>query len=111
MEHKTKTYLNWVHELYYTEIQDENNQTFEKFNWGRGVTTIIVIMINLARKVTFIESYYYGTLAELNSGVLMCVYSLKPLFSSLSFYMFFNQKLYSFEILGIFMCIISVFLI
>ena len=56
-------------------------------------------------------SYHYAVLASLNVGVLMSTYALKPIITSISFYLLYDQKLKNFEIIGIFMCSVTVCLI
>lgn len=59
----------------------------------------------------FIKSYQLAHYAHLNQGILMSIFSLLPIFMSISFFIFFQQHLKKIEILGILLSIGGVIVI
>lgn len=107
-------WFNWWKVIYLkpiplSEQSDSDNDTkFKGILWERVILTVVIACLSTFSYWMFTLSYYYATLANLNNGVIMAVYSLKPLISSVAFYFLFAQSLKKFEILGIFFSIISI---
>ena len=97
-----------------TDILDETMYSSHDFKpryairWNRVVVTLVLCTINVLQYWTFILGYKYASLAGVNNGILMSLYSIKSIFSSVCFYIFFKQSLKLFEIFGIAMCLACV---
>ena len=58
-----------------------------------------------------VESYYLASEVDLNNGLVMCVFVLKPLINSIAFFLLFGQTLRKTDILAIGLLIGSILLI
>ena len=96
-----KTYFRWLRDLYYVNEQDENGKTTSKFIWVRLKLSVVFFIIITTQVTLFFMSYNYASKANLNNGIIMALYSLKPIYTSIMFYWIFNQSLKWFEFIGI----------
>jgi hypothetical protein len=130
---RKKGYLNWFYEIYWrqdqadlsveeptvatsaekitmhchSDINVEWNTPKPALNWPRIWLTLFIILWEILEYWLFTLSYYYATLANLNNGVIMTMYALKPIISSVLFHFLFKQKLQKFEVVGIGLWFIS----
>ena len=65
-------------------------------------------IISILMSWTTIIAIHYAAIANTNIGVVMSVFSIKPVITSISFSILFKQKLKNFEIVGIIILVISV---
>lgn len=112
--------FDWFYDIYFhVEVElhqkasDEGPEIKHKYyvKWKRVYATIILCILNVLQYWAFTEGYYYATLADVNSGVIMSMYSIKPVLSGLCFYFFFNQTLSIYEIIGIILSIVCIALV
>lgn len=101
-----RSYFTWYYDIMYYKPNTKGNPSDEyKLHWTRIKVLVILGGIGLLNRFAFIESYYFATLAEMNTGILMSIYCTKAIISSILFYFFFKQALKWFEIVGIALCI------
>lgn len=95
------TYYNWFRELYFKEPLINDFEGKKTIHWERVFVSIVLVLLSMFQIWFFFESYYYASLARLNNGIIMALYSLKPIYTSILFYIVFKQKLQKFEFFGI----------
>ena len=95
------TYFRWLRDLYYVDEQDENGNVTSKFIWARLWLSVSLMIIASITITLFFMSYNYASKANLNNGIIMALYSLKPIYTSILFYWVFSQSLKWFEFIGI----------
>ena len=118
---REKGYFSWFHTIYFTDISEtesDNKDHVEEMqeveservvkprytlNWTRIYVTLIMCILAIFQYWIFTLSYYYASLANLNNGVIMSLFALKPIINSFAFHFCFSQKLHKFEIVGVFM--------
>jgi drug/metabolite transporter (DMT)-like permease len=106
------SYFGWIHAIFFYKVETEHDEKPQyRIHWKRVNLTIALGIQSVFQRWLFYESYYFATLANMNNGVLMAVYSTKAIFTSILFYTFFHQALKKFEIIGVFMSVICGFLI
>ena len=112
---KRNGYLDWFYNIYYANqeetqelITNEKDISEDKKQdggasivWIRVWITLLMSTLTILQYWAFTVSYHYASLANLNNGVIMALYTFKPLLNSVAFHFLFNQKLQNFEIIGI----------
>lgn len=104
------SYFNWFYDLYYTTVE-RSDRIVSIPNYERILATFLIILVSFSIYFALVEAYYFSLLADLNSGVMTSIFSLKSVLSSISFFVFYGQKLYCFELIAIALLITSVVII
>ena len=101
---------NWFKKLY---LKNPHHGRFERKNFlcSRLFFTIFMVVSLPIQFFAFTMSYYYATKAGMNNGIIMAIYTLKPIINALAFRVLYKQHLRKFEIVGILLCTASIILI
>jgi drug/metabolite transporter (DMT)-like permease len=86
-------------------------QTYYQLVKANLLIILLLILMNIVNYWATIESLFYAGEANVNTGVVVSMFSLKPIMSACLFYLWFNQKLKLFDIWGICVCIMAVVII
>ena len=104
--------LDWLYQIFIKDYSpNEGLKPHLSIYWTRVFVLIFVAIVHVLQHWTFIISYQYATLANLNNGIVMTVLASKPVFSSVSFYFLFKQRLERFELIGVVFLLCSVVMI
>ncbi|CAI2373090.1 unnamed protein product [Moneuplotes crassus] len=103
-------YFGWFKNIYYKRMRDGNgdlveNQWTNELHWDRIRGSILIGVLSTVSYAAFLLAYDWANTAGLNNGVMMSLYSMKPIFTSVLFYVFFRQTLKWFEIVAIGLCV------
>ena len=106
----------WITNIFYENIKSDSNvenspvqiKILNKSKWWAFVVQIILNIITFWLQV---ESLYFATQSNVNSGVIMSLFSLKPIISFLLFYIAFGSTISKIEVVGMSIAMISVFII
>ena len=97
-EDKSVPRLKWFYDIYFYRAKNSNGETIEnkwtnKLYWERVRASMIMMLHGAFVQYFFFLSYNWANIAGLNNGVLMSLYSVKPIITSIMFYIVFNQTL------------------
>jgi hypothetical protein len=102
------SYFKWFNDAYYRKVETKDGgSSCYRLYWPTIIVSIFLGMQSSIQRYLLASGYHYGSLANINNGVLTSIYSMKSIFSSIIFFMVFGQSLKRFELFGIFMCVIS----
>ena len=98
--------LKWFNNIYFKRAIDQDGEIIEnkwtnEIHWKRVQGSFIISFMSVFSFYFFIMGYKMANIAGLNTGVLMSLFSLKPILTSILFYLVFHQTLKLFEIFGI----------
>lgn len=116
------SYFKWFYDIFFYKVNICTESIYcdtgarpvtprYKIYWSRVLVAFILGILGVLQQWTFFLSYDYASRAHLNNGVLMSVFSIKPILNSITFYLFFKQKLKLYEVFGIVLCVICAGLI
>ena len=96
----------WFYDIYFKRSFDQNGKIIEnkwtyKIHWKRVQGSGIIILNSIFGVYFYFMAYKWAIMAGLNTGVLMSLYSIKPIFTSILFYIVFRQTLKWFEVIGV----------
>ena len=77
--------LDWFYQIFlknYSADKVEMKRRNYSIYWTRIFVLIVVLALHIIQHWTFIISYQYATMANLNNGIVMTVLASKPIFSS-----------------------------
>ncbi|CAI2373320.1 unnamed protein product [Moneuplotes crassus] len=92
--------LKWFYDIFYYSAGERRNEV----QWGRVGVGVVMWVLGTIYPFFFVISYSFAGLANLNTGVLMSIYAMKPVLSSIMFYFIFNQTLKAYELVAIVFC-------
>lgn len=96
------SYFKWFTDVYFQYVDSEDGKTQKlKIYWPRVIVTLFLGFQSTIQRYLVASGYYYGSEANINNGVLTCVYSMKSIFSSIIFFVMFGQRLLKLELIGI----------
>jgi hypothetical protein len=109
---ETGSYFKWFTDVYFQYHDSKDGKTQKlKIYWPRVIVTLFLGFQSMIQRYLVASGYYYGSEANINNGVLTCVYSMKSIFSSIIFFVMFGQRLLKLELFGILIWVISTVLI
>jgi hypothetical protein len=108
IDHKTGkkvqgSYFQWFKDAYIVVDRIEGKEQTTRIHWTRVSVSILLALQSTLQRYIFASAYYFASLADINHGVLTSINCMKPIFSSLIFYMLFSQSLRVFEMFAIFL--------
>ncbi|CAI2372791.1 unnamed protein product [Moneuplotes crassus] len=113
---QTGGYLKWLYDVFlFRKIDGDGNyvpnQWTTQIQWKRVVVSACLLLFGFISYLIFILSYSFAGIAHLNTGVLMSIYSVKPVVSSIIFFLVFKQALKSYEFIAMVFCIAGALII
>ncbi|CAI2371926.1 unnamed protein product [Moneuplotes crassus] len=100
---------NWFKRLYFEH--PHHSLKSQRFRYPRVALTVGCVIVLPIQFYAFTMSYFYANKAGMNNGIIMAIYTLKPIFNAIAFRFLYHQKLRYFEIIGIILCTVSILLI
>ncbi|CAI2372164.1 unnamed protein product [Moneuplotes crassus] len=99
-------WFKWFYDIYYMRSKDNEgriipNKWESKLHYRRIAGTAFIIFAHLCNHVTFVLAFHYAEVGNLNSGVLASLTVLRVLFTSIIFYILFNQIIRNYEFIAI----------
>lgn len=98
--------MKWFYDIYLERVESGDGEIVEnkwtnQLQWERVKGSYVIIFNSVFGIYFFFLGYNWANMGGLNTGVLMSVYSIKPIFMSILFYAVFRQTLKWFEFIGI----------
>ncbi|CAI2371868.1 unnamed protein product [Moneuplotes crassus] len=100
---------NWFKRLYFEH--PHHSLKNQGIRYPRVALTVGCVIVLAIQFYAFVMSYYYANKAGINNGIIMAIYTTKPIFNAFAFRFLYHQKLRYFEIIGILLCTVSIILI
>ncbi|CAI2372527.1 unnamed protein product [Moneuplotes crassus] len=107
---QTGGYFKWFYNIFlFRKIDTDGNyvanQWTTRIQWKRVAVSVCLLLLWFVSYLIFIISYSFAGIVHLNTGVLMSIYSVKPVVSSIIFFFLFKQALKSYEFIAMVFCI------
>jgi len=79
-----------------------------RLHYPRVIATCVIWSLELLTKFIMLKSFYYQSVSGINSGVIVCFFTLKLIITTIAFNYLFNQKLKTYDYIGIILGILWV---
>ena len=116
IHNENRSYFSWISDIFYVNTSIDSSTEDppvqrKTINKSKIFAFLAQIILNIITFWLQIESLYFAKLWNVNAGVIMSLFSMKPILSFLLFYFTFGYTISRIETYGMIIAIISVIII